>query len=726
MRLPRVPKTIGRAVLLVVVTATAASSAPPASAATLTFTGRGWGHGIGMSQWGAKGLADKGLTGTQILTQFYSGTRLEQKAAPAQIRVGLLTGRTEVQANGDALFDFRGSGQKATAKPGETWRVVRSPAGGGKLDVLRPDNSKAFTASSPVSISSGAGARIKLPQTGYRYARGRIDVESYESDGTKLRAVLSVGFEEYLYGLGEVPSSWPTAALRAQAVAGRTYALEKALRLGQNRPTCNCAVYATTADQAYVGYEKEVGASAANWKSAVDATRGLVVTSGGKPIQAFYSSSSGGHTEHNENIWGGAPLGYLRGVCDPGDFAGGSNPHANWSGSIDSGTLAQKLKAAGKDVGTVSKVEFLTPRGVSGRILGVKNADHGGVKITGSSGTARLSGSDFRSMAGLKSTLIGPHIGGAIRRRYDDLSCKPGIAKNNEYTWKYLNGTARGNAQDFANGRLFLTSDTGKVFWVYGSILKKYDALRGIGADFGMPTTDEIAVTGGRASHFEKGRIYWRSSTGAKEVHGGILAKYVATGGPGVWGLPTSDETAVPGGRASYFDRARIYWSGATGAHLMKGAILEKYLAAGGPATSGLPTTDETAVPGGVSTVTQRARYYWSSKTGAHFLYGGILAKYLAIGGPGGFGLPMTDEIAVRNGRASYFQSGRIYYSGATGTHPVYGAILTAYLKKGGPDSALGLPKSDEYDVAGGRRSDFQGGSITWNRSTNTTTVTTN
>lgn len=696
--------------------------APSAAAETVTVTGRGWGHGIGMAQWGAKGLADQGLTGTQILTHYYSGTVLQQKAAPASIRVGLLQGRTEIQVNADAAFDLKGSGQKATAKPGETWRVVPSPSAG-KLDVLRPDDTKAFTASSPVTISSGSGARIKLPQTGHRYKRGRIDVEAYDSSGPKVRAVAVVGFEEYLYGLGEVPSDWPVAALRAQAVAGRTYALEKANRLGQNRSGCNCAVYATTADQAYIGYEKEAGSNASRWIDAVNATKGLVVVSGGQPIQAFYSSSSGGHTEHNENVWGGSALPYLRGVCDPGDYANGANPHANWSVNVDLAVLSQKLKSAGKDVGTAQKIDFLSPRGVSGRVRSVLSSTQGGVKVTGTTGTARLSGSEFRSMFGMKSTLMHHRIFGAIRKRYDALDCAPGLPKNGEYTWKELNGTTRGQAQDFTRGRLFFNASKNAVKWTVGAILAKFDSLRDGGVDLGLPTTDEMAATGGRTSYFDRGRIYWSSSTGAHEIHGAILGKFVAVGATPALGLPTADEAPAAGGRVSVFQKGRIYYGPSTGTHVVRGAIGDKYIAEGGSGVFGLPVAGEVAVPGGKGQSFQKTKIYWSGTTGAHYVWGGILDRFNALGGVNVFGLPTTDEIAVKGGRASYFQRGRFYYSSAYGVHEVHGAILAAYLQNGGPDGKLGLPRSDEYAVTNGRRSDFRGGSITWDSRTNKTSV---
>lgn len=570
--------------------------AQPARAATYSFHGRGWGHGLGLSQWGARGLAEKGLSASQILKRYYTGVEVQTKTLPSDIRVGLLQERAEVYVEGDkpfGLYDSSGT-KKASGKSGERWTIRPK---GSKLEVLVEGSSAPkFTSGVPVTIRYEAtDAVISLPQTGKRYKRGRIDVDINAETG-KTRAILIVPFEQYLYGLGEMPASWHTEALEAQVIAARTYALEKVGRLGQSRTICNCAVYASTVDQVYAGVDHEVP----RWIAAVDATKGLIATYGGKPIQAYYSSSSGGHTENNENVFGGSPLPYLRGVCDTGDYFNGSNPHANWKVTYEGSEIQTRLREAGHDVGTLRKISYLSPRGVSGRVLAVKDPTHGGVLVDGSADDARLSGSTWRQILELKSNLLAPNIAGGIRLRYDALSCKPGLARNAESAWKDLKGAERGRQQTFAEGRLVFSSVSKKVFFVQNAFLARYDAAREAGTDLGLPTADGTSITGGKVAQFEKGRIYV-SKTGARIVAGAILAKYLSSGGPAKWGWPTTEELSAPkGGRSQRFEKARIYWSSAHGARVVFGAILERYRSLGAASGKlGMPTSDEYSITGG-------------------------------------------------------------------------------------------------------------------------------
>ena len=647
------------------------------------FVGRGWGHGLGMSQWGSKGLGDRGWSATKILTHFYKGTSLGSRPGPTDggnadhIRVGLVQNGSQVRVKPDGTVTYHAEGSKVlTASTDETWTAT--PTSGGKILLSGPDSKTVGPFDGPMAVRfEEHGTKIRVLETNHRYRYGQLDLDVYKpSSSFRLRAILSLDFEKYLYGIGEVPSSWPVAALRAQAIAARTYALEKANRLGQHRSGCACAVYASTIDQAYIGYEKEAGASGERWVKAVDDTAGLVVLYNGSPVQSFYSSSSGGHTEDNEKQWGGSAIGYLRGRCDPGDFASGSNPNNNWSIEMSESELRSKLAKGGVDVGPITKIVYLSPRGVSGRVTQVISQSKGGVRVVGTTGEARLSGDRFRSLLGLKTNLLGPWLYGGIRARWESLMCAPGPSTSSEYSWSYLDGTRWGQAQDFTVGRLFWNAETKDVFWNWGGILAKYDALRSSGLDVGGPKTDEHGVRGGRAVNYERGRIYYTSKHGAHVIYGGILKRYLAAGGPNSFvGLPITDERNAGKGRESVFQHARIYWG---------------------------------------------------SNTGARLLYGAILAKYIDLGGPGGFlGQPTTDETGTPGGRMVVFDKGRIYWSSSTGSHVVYGGILKRYLHEGGSGGALGLPTSDEYAWQGKRRSDFQGGYITWTSSEGTKVVLT-
>ncbi len=250
-------------------------------------------------------------------------------------------------------------------------------------------------------------------------------------------------------------------------------------------------------------------------------------------------------------------------------------------------------------------------------------------------------------------------------------------------------------------------------------IAARYAALGGGASWLGAPTSPEYDVNGGRARNFAGGRLYWSPTAGVHGVRGVVLARYLASGGPATLGLPTSDEYGVPGGRAESFARSRIYWSAGTGAHVMFGAILGKYLSAGGPAALGFPVSEETGVPGGRASYLTRGRIYWSGRTGAHALTGSVLAKYLSARGPAGYGLPWTDTVGVRGGSYAHFSYARSIFSSARhGTHLVYGPIRQRYAAKGYQRSCLGFPRSDQYAVRGGVRNLFAGGSITYSTST--------
>jgi uncharacterized protein with LGFP repeats len=168
-----------------------------------------------------------------------------------------------------------------------------------------------------------------------------------------------------------------------------------------------------------------------------------------------------------------------------------------------------------------------------------------------------------------------------------------------------------GQAAIFAHG-IIVVRASGTAFVVYGSIYAHYASFGNLieGASrtpvVGLPVSDEEAVPDGRRSRFDDGDIYWKSATGAWEVHGEIRDAWEALGGPTSFpGYPTSDEAGVMTGtveigRSNTFENATMFWSAATDAFECHGEILKKYVASGGPAGAlGFPTTNETGTPGG-------------------------------------------------------------------------------------------------------------------------------
>ncbi|MCA0146874.1 L,D-transpeptidase family protein [Blastococcus sp. LR1] len=216
---------------------------------------------------------------------------------------------------------------------------------------------------------------------------------------------------------------------------------------------------------------------------------------------------------------------------------------------------------------------------------------------------------------------------------------------------------------------------------------------------------------------------YSSPATGTHHVVGSILQRYLALGGPaGKLGYPTTDElaTPVPGGRYNLFQGGAIYWTSATGAHQVGGAIRGAWGALGWETGRlGFPTTSETATPTrpGAYNHFQGGSIIWSPATGAHPVWGDIRNVWAAQGTENGpLGFPTTGEVRTPNGQGAYnlFQGGAVYWSPATGAHSILGAIRGRWGSLGYENSALGFPTSSEYVVPGGRAQNFQYGRITW------------
>lgn len=402
---------------LLIATALVLASARPASGAgqDVSFDGGGWGHGIGMSQWGARGFAANGWSANQILTHYYQGTTIAGAESPNPVRIGLLHDQSSLAGSTSQGGTVSCDGGSAVAVPAGGWTYY--PIGNGSGGVLgqfrKSDGATVMNCGGKITLAYLPGT-LTVSGTGNSYRHGTLELSVRPGTGL-VRAVAQIfaegdnpAIDVYLYGLGEMPSSWPREALRTQAIAGRTYALEKIARLGQHRtsPACDCALVSTVYDQAYVGYDKETAAYGSQWVEAVQSTRFLTVKHNGGLIQAYYSSSSGGATENNELVWGGTPLPYLRGVGDPYDGTGG-NPNFRWSVRFTWSALQAKLNAAADTaVGTLQGIQVVSPTGTSGRVIPVQSDGSGGVRIVGSSGTKRVSGDRLRGVLGLKSTLF--------------------------------------------------------------------------------------------------------------------------------------------------------------------------------------------------------------------------------------------------------------------------------------------------------------------------------
>jgi SpoIID/LytB domain protein len=194
--------------------------------------------------------------------------------------------------------------------------------------------------------------------------------------------------DEYLWGVSEVPSSWPEAALQAQAIASRTYALNKA---GIYRSACNCDLYGEISDQSFLGYAKETEKGWGQfWKAAVTNTLGLTLTQAGKPISAYFGSSNGGLTETSLNAWGTATT-FTQTISDPGSLDPKHNPRFyQWDREI-----TQASVAAAFVLPDVVKLEIVS-RNASGTVATIKATSSTGIQKS-------LRGETFRSRTKIPS-----------------------------------------------------------------------------------------------------------------------------------------------------------------------------------------------------------------------------------------------------------------------------------------------------------------------------------
>lgn len=355
-------------------------AAPAQARSVLVVEGRGFGHGVGMSQYGAYGYALHGRSYTQILGHYYPGTTLARLGSTPSVGVLLATGRATVTV-ADATA---GGGHRLDPRRAYTVRVTKA----GRLE-LRSDRGHRLTrVTGPLELSAGGAAPVKLLGTagdGLTDAEYRGTLVLQAEAGRRISVVDRVGLEDYLRGVvgAESPSTWPAAALRAQAVAARSYALATDAGGAGGAFT----QYADTRSQVYHGVAAETAATDA----AVAATGGQVLTFGGATATTYFFSTSGGRTERVENAFPGAtPQPYLVSVRDPYDSV---SPKHTWRVRL---TMAQAdVQLAGLVPGRLRRIEVLR-RGASPRILRAR--------IVGTRGSTTVDGATLRQRLGLDDT----------------------------------------------------------------------------------------------------------------------------------------------------------------------------------------------------------------------------------------------------------------------------------------------------------------------------------
>jgi SpoIID/LytB domain protein len=370
-------RAAARAFLAAVTFAAAALLAPvgasaSTSAAGLYITGAGFGHGVGMSQYGAAGYALHGATYQQILRNYYSQTTLGY-ANPNRTVTVLL------KPEGAAAFSGATTIKGVATKKLNLNTNYSILVAGTKLRIL--SGGRTFgTFAAPLQVS-GPGP-LKLLGSG-TYLGALVFRPS--AAGSGVMTVNALGLDDYVRGVvgAEMPTSWPQQALDAQAVAARSYAVASGVA------GADFDVYDNTRSQMYEGIAAETPAT----NAAVDATAGKVVEYDGRPAVTYFFASSGGQTESVQNVWAGvAPEAWLVGRSDPYDDSY-NNPYYRWKMSLKLGSANTKLRKLIH--GSLKGIKILR-HGVSPRIMQAK--------IVGTKGATTATGAQLQADLGTPST----------------------------------------------------------------------------------------------------------------------------------------------------------------------------------------------------------------------------------------------------------------------------------------------------------------------------------
>jgi stage II sporulation protein D len=350
--------------------------AGPSSAAGWAIRGHGFGHGIGMSQYGAYGFAKHGRNYRQILGHYYVHTRIGKVNKKKSIKVLLTSGVGSISFSGARKACGRGTA------PGKSYRFSTSGSG----VALQNSVGKTLRQCGGTGVAKSKNA-ISVPGQGTY--RGELLANNQSGS---LYIVNRVGIEGYVEGVipNEMPASWAQQALRAQAVAARSYGLANA-RGGA------FDVYDDTRSQVYGGKGTEQHAS----NAATKHTAREVVKAGKTIATTYFFSTSGGHTESVENSFVGSdPVRYLKGVKDPYDNI---SPVHRWKVNLTWGQVGSRL--SGLYSGHLRRIKVLQ-RGTSPRIVYAK--------VLGSSGGTKVTGATLRDRLGLLDTWMsfGKHESG--------------------------------------------------------------------------------------------------------------------------------------------------------------------------------------------------------------------------------------------------------------------------------------------------------------------------
>jgi stage II sporulation protein D len=329
------------------------------------------------------------------------------------LRVGIFLDQIEANISGDGTFKIYNLKSNVLVSEERNKGIKLLPRDQG-IEILGKG-----VYSGPIEIIPVGNTKIIVMFNGQKYHyRGKIEIDIDKED-KKLNVINIIGIEEYLYGVlkKEISPHWPAEALKAQAVAARTFAIfnmNKYIDQGYN-------ICASTNSQAYGGVNHEDPLT----NKAVDETRGIIMVYKGEPINAVYHSDSGGYTESSENVWGSF-LPYLRSVKSKFEEKV-SPPHHTWSYSVSEKDLTEKLQKQGHKINTIVSIEA-DKKSETGRTSElIFTADNNKI--------ISMKTNDFRSLVGadlIRSTLFNIEIIGKELNIQEDIEDRKEIKDKEE------------------------------------------------------------------------------------------------------------------------------------------------------------------------------------------------------------------------------------------------------------------------------------------------------
>lgn len=518
---------------------------------SLVVHGFGYGHGHGMSQYGAQGAALAGRSYRQILNYYYPHTRLVRRKGP--IRVLITADKSPavvvMPARGLSVRDPAGDKSWTLPNParidrwrlkpmkGKPSRTVVAYQAGDHWHRWNVPGRGSFAGDAQFDADRAIG--LVLPDSTVLRYHGALRAAVPDSGSRSRDTVNVVSLDDYVRGViaAEMPASWAQPALRAQAVAARTYGtyLRRA-NVGHYYQICD-----TTACQVYGG----ASAQARSTNTAVNKTARRILTYRGEPALTQFSASSGGWTSA-----GGQP--YLPARKDRYDGWPGNGVH-RWSVRISTG----ELESAYPQLGRLQAIR-VTEREGHGKWGGRVSQ----LSLEGSEASVRLTGDEFRWLYGLRSTWFSveptPII--AAWRHLGGRTSPLGAPKSPEQPVSASHAPL-GARQTFAHGRFYWSRPTGALP-LRGPILHRYRYAGGPVSRYGFPMTNVMPTAGGGSkARFQRGMFFHSAATGPRPVYGRILDAYARRHySAGRLGYPVTSVRKTDHGLRSRFQHGTISW----------------------------------------------------------------------------------------------------------------------------------------------------------------------